>query len=126
MSVRVLLLLHNYSVTLKNYLALVLTSFSFPCPVSGNEYLYVVFQLWPITMHLYKLSIVSFTKFTIFLCIQPTVKLASVSASSCAHWLEGFAIFSIITPKSFLPQSLSIPEKTHKGRQRDLMTLLYY
>src|SRR6218665_1767142 len=41
-------------------------------------------------MHLYKLSIVSFTKSTIFLCIQPTVKLASLSASSCAHWLEGF------------------------------------
>src|SRR6218665_909988 len=119
MSVRVLLLLHNYSVTLKNYLALVLTSFSFPCPVSGNEYLYIVFQLWSNdALVQYNLSTVSLTKFTILLCIEPTVKLASFSASTCAHWLEGLALLCIITPKSFPPQSLSIPEKTHTGRQR--------
>src|SRR6218665_3637920 len=76
-------------------------------------------------MHLYNLSTVSLTKFIILLCIEPTVKLASFSASTCAHWLEGLALLCIITPKSFPPQSLSSPEKTHTGRQRDHCKLLF-
>src|SRR6218665_3639311 len=102
---------------IKKYLALVLTSFSFPCPVSGSDYLYmyIIFQLWLNDAFVQPHSIVFLTKFTILFCIVPTVKLASFSASACVHFLEGFALLCIITPTSI---SSSIIFYTRKDTQR--------
>jgi len=86
----------------------------FPCPVYGNDNLYVIFQLWPNDAFVQPQYIVSLTLFTIFLHIVATVKLASFSASTCAHCLEGFALLCIITPKSISYSITFYTRKTHK------------
>src|SRR6218665_2791411 len=57
-----------------------------------------------LTNVLYNLSIVSFSLVTIVLLIIPKVKLAFFDAS--AHFLDGFALLCIITPK-YLSSSLT-------------------
>src|SRR6218665_51795 len=92
-----------------------------------HTYLYVIFPLWPHDASIQLQYIVVLVWFTIFLLIIQTVK--SVSSAASTHCLEGFKL--LCTHSSpFLPQSLSIPKSTHKGRHkeraRDLMTTLYY
>src|SRR6218665_90167 len=92
--------LYKYSVTLKTSSSCshLLQFFHVYGFYSSNDYLYVIFQLWPNDGFVQFQYIVFLTLFTVFLLIVPTVELASFS--SLTHCLEGFALLCTITPKS--------------------------
>src|SRR6218665_2710996 len=112
---------------LYKHLALVRTFSVFPCPITGNDYLCVISQLWPNDAFVQPLYIVPLARFTIFHLIMKQLNMPLAASTHCP---EGFALLCIITPKSISSLITLYTTKAHKTMilraSKDLMTTLHY